>query len=148
MRLAEIAIAEQTIDIDDLTPDEILSLEPADDDNDGDVDADDVEDFLAFIDDIIRQAKTGKEDVDEAKGTLKLGRKVFVVRKGKKVKVNIRRRAGTISPKQRIALKRARRKAQLSPAKRKRARSIKVRKRMGVKRVKGGARRGFLARNR
>ena len=147
MRLAEIAVREQTIDIDDLTPDEILSLEPADDDGDGDVDAKDVDNFIDFIDFLIKKSDK-KEEVDEAKGTQKLGRKVFVVRKGKKIKVQIRRRAGVISPKQRSALKKARRKAQLSGAKRKRARSLRVRKRQGIKRVKGGVRRGFLARNR
>ena len=79
--------------------------------------------------------------IPEQKARFK-AQKAFVVRGGKKVKVQVRRKAGVLSAKQKAALRKARRKAQTGIAKLKRKKSLKVRKRLGLKKIKGGVRGG------
>lgn len=59
---------------------------------------------------------------------------------GKKLRVKIKRLAGRLSGKQKRALRKARRKANRGSAKRKRKKTLKIRKRVGVKSQSGGSR--------
>jgi len=142
MRLSEIRNPDdiETVWLHDLTPEEIASIELECDD-----------DMCLLYDEFIYGKYLEKQrnlKEDGQKTLFKGGQKTFVVRKGKKVRVKIRRRAGGISAKQKIALRKARRRSQTGAAKLKRKRSVRLRGRLKLKKVKGGVRGGALSRNR
>lgn len=116
--------------LDELDPEEIASLEDDDD----------------SIIELLWQEETG--DIDEASGGQMTGRKAWVVRKGKKVRIGIKRRPGRLSSKQKAALRKARRKSQTGTAKLKRKMSGRIRKRLSIKKTKGGSRPKGLSINR
>lgn len=72
----------------------------------------------------ILAANEEDESIDEAMKT--------VVRGGKKVKVKVKTRKKKASAKQKLALAKARKKAHTGAAKKKRAKSSKIRKRLGI----------------
>lgn len=91
--------------------------------------------ILDVEDEYIDECDLSEDELEEAL------RRGFAVRKGKRVKIRVKKkRSGKMSSKQRRALKKNRRKAHRSGAKRKRKRSVKIRSRKGIKRIKGGNR--------
>lgn len=139
MKLSEIHNSSlETVWINDLSPAEIASIE-----------LESTEDNCLLYDDFIYGKYLEKQkNLKEAGTQFKGGKKAFVVKGGKKVKVKVRRRAKPLSSKQKIGLRKARRKANTGAAKIKRARSNRVRSRLKLKKVKGGVRGGALKRNR
>jgi hypothetical protein len=89
-----------------------------------------------------------QKNLGEAGTLFKGSQKAFVVRKGKKTKVKVRRRAKPLSSKQKQALKKAQRRSQTGSAKARRKKSVKIRKGLNLRPVKGGIRGGALKRNR
>jgi len=128
----------ETVWLDELTPEEIMSIELEDE---GDIPL--LYDDFVYSKYLERQRKLPEQQKTLFKG----GQKVFAIRGGKKVRVKIRRRAKRISAKQKIALRKARRRSQTGAAKLKRKRSVKLRSRLKLKGVKGGRRAGALRTN-
>ena len=130
MKLAEIREDEilETVWLHDLTPEEIMTIELLSD----------ADKPLLYDDFVYNKYLEKSKSLKEAKALFRGGQKAFVVHGGHRSKVRIRRRAGTLSAKQKSALRRARRKANTGAAKIKRARSMRVRRRLGLRSVKGG----------
>lgn len=134
--------------LDWMTPATLISLLAAGDVGEDDVEQQDSTERIPFATSFTPEEsmfiKTEKgyvldmDKIDEAMHLRKTGRKKVVIRGGKKVKLPIMKRTRKIrlSPKRKMALKKARRKAQMPAAKRKRAKSLKIRKRMNIKTTK------------
>ena len=128
----------ETVWLHDLTPEEIETLEMECE-----------EDRCILYPDFIYGKFLEKQKTLHEIGTqFKGGQKAFVVRKGKKARVKVRRKAKPLSSKQKQALKKAQRRSQTGAAKAKRKKSNKLRKSLNLRPVKGGIRGGALRRNR
>jgi hypothetical protein len=141
MKLAELRDFDEGIEtvwLHDLTPEEIETLEvECQEDR-----------YLLYPDFIYGKCLEKQKNLGEAGTLFKGSQKAFVVRKGKKTKVKVRRRAKPLSSKQKQALKKAQRRSQTGSAKAKRKKSYKIRKGLNLRPVKGGIRGGALRRNR
>lgn len=78
------------------------------------------------------------DKINESKHLRRTGKKKIVIRGGKRIKLPVMRKVKKmrLNPKQKMGLKKAQRASRKPGAKRKRARSLKIRKRMGIKPTK------------